>query len=614
MAIRKVQGQLIFERQVNGQNKPLHHMRVELWDSDPIGADFLGASESGIDGKFEIEYTPSSGGFLDVPDLMIRVKRRDFTYDKGKPITHYTTALTTPTVRNVADDIYDFGIILVGYWEYEEARNSTPLHPVAAFTPRVHTVAGEVPEDQTFGRKLAMAPAIAPILPVHLAHRAINKLNSDKPSEESITEDYPKNKILENEELGSSDSYMVDFVLNGHNPQVLKKNEAGEFYSAFAFNGVEQDGRHFAPNTTAYFKQQGDLLILDRIVVQKRKFNNPDADAEYDGPVTFTKNEPAWERVKRIYRVNYFVFGEGITHLGGTHLNVEQYIIPMKRNIHRSPISRLMFPHFEGTASINFGANSLLVGKDGLVAKGSALTPQSVAALVASTFNQNNWYGWHPRSVVAENHQYAQVAQIYWQVVTDYVDWYFQKNEAEIKDNWVEIRLMSEELVAHSLPYTDQDDDAWVDTNEINTSDKPHPEVQGEIKSISPITGSDECDEEGWNNLKQVCRYLIFAATLRHAWVNDSQYDIGGYIRFASLGLVADITDMNVDEDAAIPADEGLLQPFITRLLTKTEYGYILTDEENDMHPKLKEFLAERQADFKDLGYDIRNIRSTINI
>ncbi len=375
---------------------------------------------------------------------------------------------------------------------------------------------------------------------------------------------------------------------------------------------MTQDGRHFAPNTAATFRLEDDTLVLESITIRKRIAGAPDAHAVYKPAKTYTPHDDAWEGVKRLFRVNYFAFGEVNTHLTGTHLNIEQYNVAIRRHLHRNPVARLLLPHFYGTVAVNLGANALLITADGLVGKGTALTPASVAHVSRMYLGTLNWAGWTPRAPLCAGHRFAKLSALYWDVMTEYVDAYFLGNLDDIKAYWTEIRSMSDELVRRAVPYVDDGTDFY-DMGEINDAGKPHPIVDGTAVALSPVTESEIPDDDDITHLKQLCRYILFHATFKHSWVNDTQYDIGGDVMFASLGVNDDLTSSAVAPERAVTADEALLQPFITYLLTYTKYGYIVRNEDDDMNPALIKILKSNASKFKALGLDIRDIRSCIN-
>ena len=615
MVQRKVKGQLVFSVSISGRDKPLHNMEIELYDLDLVGDDFLARGRTDREGRFELTYDSRDAGRFDEPDLVLKVVSPEWTYDKqgNVEVTNRVIACFDAG-DDITDAVFDFGVRRIGYWEYEDEEDESKV----AFTPRVAIVNGEVPQDQRCGLKMTAATVAAPVLPRFAKHKLINKFDQNAPSPETLADDYPENltRRMDREQPGSSrtDAYLCDIVLNGFNPCLLKRGEDNDFFVDFRWDGYEQDGVHFGPNSTGYFRLADDRLTLDRILIQKRVGGDANAHARMRRPKNYTAESPVWDRIKHIFRVNYFFFGEAITHLAGTHLNLEQYAVPLMRNLRLNPVARLLFPHYYGTVSINKYANAILIDENGLVGSTSPATPRSVAQMVRDSFAQFNWYGWKPREAVCSSHRFATLSQLYWSVLSDYVDWFFAENDAGIRQHWHEVHLMSRELVAHAVPYHDQQDTVWADTNEVNTADKPHPVIDGVRVAVSPITHSDTVDDAGLENLKQMCRYLIFHATFKHSWVNDSQYDLGGDVLFATLGLIDDITNAEIDHASGVRASDALNHPFITSILSSVKYGYIMRNEDRDIHPKLQELLVARKQAFREQAFNIRNIRSTINI
>ena len=77
--LSKVKGKLVF----SDSNKPLHNIQLELWDRD-IGTPgaYLGTGITDYNGQFTIYYDPAKAGFLDVPDLELRLLDSRIHFDK----------------------------------------------------------------------------------------------------------------------------------------------------------------------------------------------------------------------------------------------------------------------------------------------------------------------------------------------------------------------------------------------------------------------------------------------------------------------------------------------------------------------------------------------------
>lgn len=620
MGKRTVKGRLVFSEQVAGADKPLHNMRVELWDLDRKSNRPVACGTTDLEGAYALSYDPDAvdATWFQKPDLVVRLMDRDFHYtDDDRPEDEWEliAAFHRSSSLGAPGDEVDMGTHRVGYWEYENPERKGAI----AFSPRVAVHDGEVPQSFRPGRILEQSTVAGRFMPVYGAGMMQNAKDKSLPKIGPMNAAFPPNLTREmGAEKADSDAYLCDLVLNGFNPCLLMKGEEeDQLYQEFSWQGLEQDGIHFAPDTRANFRLKGGELQLESIVVTKRVPGGAAADAAYQEPVTYTAADPAWNGVKRLFRVNYFLFGEITTHLSATHLNVEQYIVPIRRNLHLSPIARLLGPHFYGTVAVNLGANGLLIAPQGLIPQTSAVTPTSVGVIAQQSFPTYNWAGWRPRPALCEGHRYAKLAELYWAFVGDYVAEFFKTNDAEIRAHWPEIHRMSEELVAHAAAYVDQDGSRYYDAGEVNTPDKDHPQ-RGELgpSSLSAITTSDTADEAGLANLQQVCRYLLYVTTFQHSWVNDTQYDIGGEVRFATLGVSGDLTDpgvLNGPLEEQVRPYDALQHPFYTYMLTKTRYGYLLRNEDDDVPMELRERLAARQGEFKALGLDVRYIRSRIN-
>jgi lipoxygenase len=620
MGTRTVKGRLVFAEQVEGETKPLHNMRVELWDLDRKSNSPVACGFTDLDGSYALSYDPDCGDetWFQKPDLVVRLMDRDYHYtDDDQPedeweliaAFHRSSSLPAP-----GEEI-DMGTQSVGYWEYENPKREGAV----AFSPRVAVHDGEVPQPFRTGRLLEQATVAARYMPVFGAGMMSNAKDTSLPKIQPMNDAFPPNLTRElGQEAADSDDYLCQLALNGFNPALLRRGEEeGLLFQEFSWKGLAQDGIHFAPDTRANFRLKDGALSLESIVVTKRVAGAASADAAYEEPVTYTSADPAWKGVKRLFRVNYFLFGEITTHLSATHLNVEQYIVPIRRNVHRSPVARLLNPHFYGTVAVNLGANGLLIAPQGLIPQTAAVTPTSVGVIAQRSFTEYNWAGWSPRQPLCEAHRYAHLANLYWEFIGDYVSDFFKANDDEIREHWPEIHRMSQELVAHAASYEPQDASLYYDGAEINTPDKEHPE-RGELgpSAVSAITTSDTADAPGVANLLQVCRYLLYITTFQHSWVNDTQYDIGGEVRFATLGVSGDLTDAAVLEgplEEQVRPYDALQHPFYTYMLTKTRYGYLMRNEDDDVPLALRQRLADRQADFKALGLDVRYIRSRIN-
>ena len=105
--LSKVTGKLVF----GDTQKPLHNIELELWDRD-IGSpgDYLGVGTTDYNGEFTIYYDPSKAGFLDAPDLELRLLDNRISFDNDNEIVStYRIAYTIKGGDNVTQKEYDFG-------------------------------------------------------------------------------------------------------------------------------------------------------------------------------------------------------------------------------------------------------------------------------------------------------------------------------------------------------------------------------------------------------------------------------------------------------------------------------------------------------------------------
>lgn len=613
-----VRGRLVFLDTLGDENVPIANAPIQLWDLDLVTNDFLAEGRTAEDGFFELTYDPDDAAesWEGRPELMIRLMDREFTWTAdGGPKAHYHVVNSFRMREEPkANGDADFGVLRAEFWGYQSAEGPNAI----AFTPRVRVLDGRTPQEHRPGRNFEQLRVGSKHLFARERHKLIASFREKHPTPAEIEDDYPVEGSTRAIADAFSDDYICELVLNGFNPCLFEKGEEGELIVDFRWEGLEQDGRHFAPSTRAFFRLEeaegATKLRLKAIEVQKRVGASASAHAmprpcRRYGPTDGKK----WERVKRLFRCNYFLFGEVHTHLTGTHLNIEQYIMPVRRNLLQSPVAALLLPHLYGTTAVNLAANDILLHAEGLVQLTSALTTNSVQHAARRHLGTLNWKGFTPRKVICDDHSFAKVGQLMWNVLQGYVSAYLKDNVDDIAAYWPEIRRMSNDLVANSVPWVQSNEGLAHDTSEMNRSELPHKGVGGRAVALSAVTEVDTPTAECWAALRQLCTYILYHATFVHTWVNDRQYLMGGEIEFATLGLVDDATNTDIPDEALVPSKEALEHPFVTYVLNYTEYGYVFRNEDDDMNPALLGALSEKRSEFGELGFDIRTLRSCIN-
>jgi hypothetical protein len=620
-----VVGRVVFEHDGPQGPIPLHHLRIELWDRD-IGSpdDFLGEGETDADGHFAIRYDPADAGEGDLPDLELRFFEPVHTFRKtGRVVESWRRIGSERGPDDHGGLHHDFGVLRLPYWEYDPA---TPL-------PRLLvTEEGTPPTAYAPGRSLAMLKAVTPIELVKRRHLVQTRLGLP-PSLPGLQADYPESMTvrMEREAPGSSrsDAFFGERLLNGMFATIMDRDpEASGDPAAFRlftpWNAYEQDGVHCLPDVDVRLRLVDGQLLPVRIILGLRE---PGAVAA-GSLVTRRSVTPAdgadWEAAKRIARVSATLDTELGNHLGQCHLNIEQYAIAAHRNLRRNPLRWLLLPHLREVVLINQTANRFLIGEDGYITRASALTRQAIETRLEHLMGSYDWRGFSPAPPICEGHRYARAAQLFWRLLGEHVDGFFAEHGGEVEAQWREVRRFSDDLVAHAVPAfvcrwlrarVPGKDAPWFERSERMDLDAKV--VDPPPRAVSAVTHSDAPAPGELDALKQLCRYVIFFATFRHAWANNLQWEDAGEVLYASLGLrwgKAGALVAENDPDVAPPPDQATEMLWISWMLSKTNYGFILANEEGDVPPRLGELLRGHAAEFAALGLDVKTISSRINI
>ncbi|XXF80476.1 lipoxygenase family protein [Myxococcaceae bacterium GXIMD 01537] len=618
-------GRIVFEQDGPHGPIPLHHLKVELWDRD-LGApdDYLGEGFTDADGHFAVRYDPADAGPGDLPDLELRFFEPQHTFRKdGRVVETWRRIGSERGPDDHGGLHYDFGTLRLPYWEYD------PTTPLA----RLHvTEEGTPPTAYAPGRSLAMLKAVAPIELVKRQHLLQSRLGRP-PSLAQIQADYPEAMTVrrERESPGSTrtDAYFGERLLNGMFSTILDRDpevpgDPQSFRLYFPWNAYEQDGVHCLPDVDVRLRLVEGQLLPMRIILGMRE---PGATAP-GSPVTRRTFTPAdgaaWEAAKRMARVSATLDTELGNHLGQCHFNVEQYAIAAHRNLRKSPLRWLLMPHLREVVLINHSANGFLVGESGYITRASALTQNGLETRLQHLMGSYDWKGFTPSAPVCEGHRYAQAAQLFWRLLGEHVDAFFAEHGAAVEAQWREVHRFSEDLVAHSAPaFVCRYLRARVPGKEAPwfvRSERMDLEAKSALpppRAVSPVTQTDAPQPGELEALKQLCRYVIFFATFRHAWANNLQWEDAGEVLYACLGLrwgKGGALSPEEDLDVAPSPDEATEMLWISWMLSKTNYGFLLANEEDDVHPRFVELLRSHAAEFTALGLDIRTVSSRINI
>ena len=295
-----------------------------------------------------------------------------------------------------------------------------------------------------------------------------------------------------------SDDFFVERRLNGFNPGKLNR----VYHQPWQYQIRYDCGRH----------QVEPAGILPSLITARFNFCG-----QYLHPhsIEFTLNgkteiqhpgDEQWEWSKRLFRCAEFVFQEIQSHLGRTHMNLDQYAMAYYRNVVNNPIQLLLEPHLDGLLNINKLGASLIMGQIGFIPEASTLTPKGVDDVLRE---EVSWlsYRWSPRCQALPdrilNNHFDQAALTIWGILEQYVGQFFTEHQAGIEAHWSEIEGLSRDLVKHSI--------------------------------LRPERGT--LAVENLADLKQLCVYVIYFSSFFHSWVNNKQYEDGGDVSYATIGL-----------------------------------------------------------------------------
>jgi hypothetical protein len=236
-------------------------------------------------------------------------------------------------------------------------------------------------------------------------------------------------------------------------------------------------------------------------------------------------------------------------------------------------------------------------------------------------------------------HTYAHAEKLFWEVVGEYVDDFFRDWAAGIRKHWFEICCFSEDLVNHAVPvaFSAPRDAPPKGRRWKVLADRrleyycrqyafdptlERPVVDGQRRALSRITAArtfEDAGPEDWQNLKDACKYAIMVATYLHTWINEHQYDDLGEILYSCGGLrfgdkPRGIMAPESDYDIAPDLVRSTQMLWFTNLLSRTEYGFIMGNEEGDVNPHFAHLLKKQREKFSALGVDVNAIESRTNI
>lgn len=621
---------------------PLRHIKVEFWARTRwwkgwqwrnIASGFCD-DEGYVNLPFDLR---AARNFSIKSKLRFEIHHTSHIYfknnEKPKPVYRLYHVIKFPKSDLIGMG-YNLREIQLDLWNY---RTDTTI-PRALITD----ADGDSTEQYSKGRLDALWEQLIPIETIKLKHLVQIKDMPETISLAEIQADYPENLTVCIEKklpgFTRSDKWFGERMMNGMNcgSFMPDSNNPNHYWiSYFGLCMYEHNLEYALPDVDIKFELGADGLPLPIEIHTTGALNAIDKDP-WQKRVFTPQDGDLWLAAKRIARVNGAVSTEVDEHFTGTHLNTEQYSIAVHRNFHFSPLSCLLRPHTKEVALINSAADKNIIG--GYLPTATALTEKGLIDRTFDMMGVHDWKDWKPMKPLSEKHHYALAENLFWQIVVDFVDVFFSENLEEIKKHWMEVYYFSEDLVHHSVPvFMSEVDWQSLTPNQRKQAerrkkyyafmnhfdfDKPRERVNGQVKTISPITKRkvyDELHPEEMDNLKKACQYTIMMATFMHTWINEHQYDDLGEILYNCGGLRFGTTEIGVlapESDLKIAPDKTRATQMLwfTNFLSRTEYGFITKNEEGDVNPMFTKLLEEKREEFAIWGVDIDDIESRTNI
>ena len=306
-----------------------------------------------------------------------------------------------------------------------------------------------------------------------------------------------------------SDEYFVERRLNGFNPGKLNHVQGEEWQYIVRYDATKykpKPGGILPEHCEARFVYRDNALYLHSIQYRLEETRRQ-RDTTETSPITVKPDGDAekWLKAKSIFRNVEFVFQEIQSHLGRTHMNMDQYAVAFYRNIIHNPIWDLLAPHFEGLLNIDKKGASLIIGNTGFIPRASVLSAENVEEVLVEEIKQLT-YHWEPSTQKlnhdVDNNHFGRASEAMWELLGKYVDDFFEKNTTAIEKYWGEIEGMSKDLCGNSI-----------------------------------VPDRDQMKINAIQDLKDLCRYVIYHCTFFHSWVNNKQYEDGGDVDYATIGI-----------------------------------------------------------------------------
>lgn len=348
------------------------------------------------------------------------------------------------------------------------------------------------------------------------------------------------------------DALVCEALLDGFHPCALERTEQG-LRAVFDWShlGPEHIKAGYAmPGTHAVISHDG-LRLLEIGVGQR----------------VVHPTHPGWKAARRRLMSDYVLDGELDTHFGRGHVLVEAYALCMLRNLRRSPLLQLLWPHLHEVWRINRYGRILVTGEGGIFEAAGPLTWEGCAHHLAHRLQERQWKDWTAPKPMTPSHRYPRALALFAELLKPHIERFFQRHADGLALHAGEHEGFCRDL-ANACPW------------------------------MAPSTPADP------EELKAIALHAMLHATFVHTWSNDLQYRYGGNVAEApfSVSTKGDLPDLSCQ----------IFQAFIASTLSVTSSGMLFEMEGEDIDEFI-DALDERADDFESLGLNVEFLRAGVN-
>jgi hypothetical protein len=601
-----IRGRLVFRQA--GEFQPVHHLRLEVRTKVFAGVHTTMAFTD-FDGRFEAT-VPASAAQLEIA-----------WFDTEHKLNSDSTPLDSffevgAIVRPISKGVTELGEIAIGFWPY---RTDAP-------SPRADLVDGKLVQAYSKGYKHTLELAIAKQVPTALLTKGELVFAGNSLTMAEIQKHYPPRLTTiadaKSPGVSRSDEWLADQLLNGFDIGLhigRDADDASKFRVVIRWDvGASKidDVSYDVTNVDVTIEERGDKLAASRIRLETL---SPDGKGGWKAPVRLdvATGDSQWEQAKRIVRCQYLLHGAIEGHIGYSHFQTEQNAVAVNRNVRRNPIRRVLWPHLQEIIAQDHDVDGFAWGPTGILVTQSGLQTRDLWNMFVTRASVMCWSTFTPRSVLHPTHRYAKAANLFWELVGDYLGEFFSQNRIEIEKEWGEVLRLSNDLTEHSHPYRAEAHSPAVvpvDLHERDRTDVPRTTTRGVLRAVRPITTTAAPASGDLERLQRFCQYAIYQATFNHSWTHDGQTDASGELAYATFGLrngsLGDVADTSIN-----PPPKQLVESLSFNALgDAARYGLLLADEEHDVPSALRSALENKREAFESLGVNVSLLRSRINI